>query len=175
LHTLEITQGAGEKRPRRIQHHRAGNQQTDPAKEGLHAGFHPLVIASIQGYRQHHDLHCSQSGYCQAPQGLVFFLLVELFLPPGIKWMGDITNGGNCPQNFAQMDQGIVPLHLGTMRRVIHPELYDTRQGIHMPFIEPDTGGTDNSFQDQRSLFHLGSIPGFFGNFAVLPAPGSGP
>jgi hypothetical protein len=66
--------------------------------------------------------------------------------------MGDITDGGDGSQNVTELDLALVPAHPGAVRGVVDPKFQHAGQRIDMPFVEPDAGGANDAFQNQRGF-----------------------
>ena len=155
LVAAQIARGGGEKRLRRIGHHRRGQHQTDPAQKLADPFLHALCLADIQADRQHHHLHRAQSGHRQPAQRHCALALLQGFLTTRIKGMGDIADGSDGGQDGAEPGLALVPAHPCAMRGVVDAEFQHPGQRVDMVLVEPDAGGTDDPFQDQRRFAYM--------------------
>ena len=63
--------------------------------------------------------------------------------------MGHITNAADGLQYLAECDLVIVPAHSCPVIGIVDGSLEYTGQCIEVFFVEPDTGGTHDAFEDQ--------------------------
>ncbi len=140
------------KRPRRVCDHRDGQNQTGPAQKGPNPLVHAVKIAGVQTDRQHHHLHGTQPGHRQPAQGHGAFALLQGFLAAGIERMGDIADGGDGGEDFAEPDLARVPAHAGAMGGIIDPKFQHPRQAADVTFVQPDAGGAHDALNDQRGV-----------------------
>ena len=61
--------------------------------------------------------------------------------------MGVIADSADRFENIAELNPFVVPAHTGTVGRVVDGEFQHPGQGAHVPFIQPDTGRTDDTFE----------------------------
>ena len=91
----QVTPGTLVKRPRRIQHHRQGQDQAGPVQHPQPLRVDVAVRCQIGRHDVHHHLHHRQAGHPQAVDLAFAFLLRQLFLAVGIIRVGAVADAGN--------------------------------------------------------------------------------
>ena len=155
LGALEIAPGGGEKAACRVDDHRDGQQEADPAHELLDVHVHAGVVAGIHGDRQHHHLHGAQAGDEQLAQGLRLFLFLHLLLAAGIEGVGDVADRADRLEDVGQLQALLIPGDVRAMGAVVHLKIGHALKRAHMPFVEPHASRAGDAFKDQRGALEV--------------------
>ena len=147
---LEIAPGADEEGPRRVHHHRYGQDQACPTHQQPYIGAH--VGGGVRRQCVHHDLHHAKAGDGEPLDRSVAFALVDVVRAAGIERVGNVADVGDRLEDRRQLDAGVVPAHPRAAGGVVDLDRQHARQPRDVAFVQPDACGADDVFQDQRSF-----------------------
>ena len=147
---LEVAPGADEKGPRRIPHHRDGEDQARPAHQ--QPDFVGHVGGGVGGQRIHHHLHHAEAGDGETLDRGIALALEDVVGTAGVERVGDVADVGHGLEDRRQLDAAVVPAHPRAAGGVVDLHRQHAGQPGDVALVQPDARGADDVLQDQRGL-----------------------
>ncbi len=165
----QVAQGAAKERRAAVEHDRRGEEQGDPAQDGVQLGAQVDIEFRPGGHGCHHGLEPQQAGQAQLAQGLAVFAGQLFAGTVGLVGVGGVADLAQLGEQGAQGQLAVDPAYLQAMVGQVQPCLGHGRQVAQVFFDQPATGRATDAFHQQggfdefaivmdEGLLHIGAV-----------------
>ncbi|MNF58284.1 hypothetical protein D3C84_398350 [compost metagenome] len=148
----QVAQGAAEELAAAVEDDRGGEEQADPAQDGVELRRQVDVELRPSGHGGHHHLHPQQAGDAQLAHGAAVFGGQALGGFVGLVGVAGVADLAQFLEQLAERKRAVGPAHLQAVVGQVEAGVGHPRQGAQVLLDQPAAGGAADAFDQQAGL-----------------------
>ncbi|MND79518.1 hypothetical protein D3C80_712630 [compost metagenome] len=154
----QVAQGAAEELPAAVEDDGRGEEQADPAQDGVELRRQVDVELRPGGHGRHHYLHPQQAGDTQLTHGAAVLGGQALGGLVGLVGVAGVADLAQFLEQLAEWQLAVGPAHLQAVVGQVEAGFRHARQGPEVLLDQPAAGGAADAFDQQAGLAQLALV-----------------